>query len=92
MAAEIRALTGIRGIGAALIVVYHFGKIQLDRVHDVWPIPHGYMAVDLFFMLSGFSATGTRLPSGRCKTTRPSSSGALRGCIRPISSSARCSY
>lgn len=54
MAAEIRALTGVRGIGAVLIVVYHFGKIQLDRVHNVWPIPHGYMAVDLFFMLSGF--------------------------------------
>ena len=54
MAAEIRSLTGVRGVGAALIVVYHFGKIRLDWVHDVWPIPHGYMAVDLFFMLSGF--------------------------------------
>lgn len=54
MAAEIRALTGVRGVGAALIVVYHFGKIRLDWQHEVWPIPHGYMAVDLFFMLSGF--------------------------------------
>ena len=54
MAAEIRALTGVRGVGAALIVVYHFGKIQLDHIHNVWPIPHGYLAVDLFFMLSGF--------------------------------------
>jgi peptidoglycan/LPS O-acetylase OafA/YrhL len=54
MAAEIRSLTGVRGVGAALIVVYHFGKIRLDWIHDVWPIPHGYMAVDLFFMLSGF--------------------------------------
>jgi peptidoglycan/LPS O-acetylase OafA/YrhL len=54
MAAEIRALTGVRGIGAGLIVVYHFGKVQLDRVHNVWPIPHGYMMVDRFFMLSGF--------------------------------------
>src|ERR1700733_15319536 len=54
MAAEIRALTGVRGVGAALIVVYHFGKIRLDWVHEVWPVPHGYMAVDLFFMLSGF--------------------------------------
>jgi peptidoglycan/LPS O-acetylase OafA/YrhL len=54
MAAEIRSLTGVRGIGAALIVVYHFGKIRLDWVHPVWPVPHGYMAVDLFFMLSGF--------------------------------------
>jgi peptidoglycan/LPS O-acetylase OafA/YrhL len=54
MAAEIRALAGVRGVGAALIVVYHFGKIRLDLIHEVWPIPHGYMAVDLFFMLSGF--------------------------------------
>jgi peptidoglycan/LPS O-acetylase OafA/YrhL len=54
MAAEIRSLTGVRGIGAALIVVYHFGKIRLDWINDVWPVPHGYMAVDLFFMLSGF--------------------------------------
>ena len=54
MAAEIRSLTGVRGVGAALIVVYHFGKIRLDYVHDVWTVPHGYMAVDLFFMLSGF--------------------------------------
>ena len=54
MAAEIRSLTGVRGIGAALIVVYHFGKTRLDWVHPIWPVPHGYMAVDLFFMLSGF--------------------------------------
>ncbi|SHL48732.1 Peptidoglycan/LPS O-acetylase OafA/YrhL, contains acyltransferase and SGNH-hydrolase domains [Bradyrhizobium lablabi] len=54
MAAEIRSLTGVRGIGAALIVIYHFGKIRLDWINPIWPIPHGYMAVDLFFMLSGF--------------------------------------
>src|SRR5260370_41530474 len=54
MAAEIRSLTGVRGIGAALIVVYHFGKTRLDWVHPIWPVPHGYMAVDLFFMLRGF--------------------------------------
>lgn len=54
MTVDIRALTGVRGVGAVLIVIYHFGKTQLDRVHDVWPIPQGYMAVDLFFMLSGY--------------------------------------
>src|SRR5260370_38733382 len=53
-AAEIRSLTCVRGIGAALIVVYHFRKTRLDWVHPIWPVPHGYMAVDLFFMLSGF--------------------------------------
>ena len=54
MATEIRALTGVRGIGAVLIVIYHFGKVRLDFIHTLWPLPHGYMAVDLFFMLSGY--------------------------------------
>ncbi len=54
MAAEIRALTGVRGVGAVTIAIYHYGKIRLDWAHDVWPIPHGYIVVDLFFMLSGY--------------------------------------
>ena len=39
-----------------VIVVYHFGKFHLDRKSgvDVWSVPHGYMPVDMFFMLSGF--------------------------------------
>src|SRR5258708_13338187 len=55
MAAEIRSLTGVRGIGAALIVVYHFGKTRLDWAHPLWPVPRGYMAVNLFFLPSGFA-------------------------------------
>src|SRR5216684_1544796 len=56
MAAEIRALTGVRGVAALVIVVYHFGKFHIDRSsgHMVWAVPHGYMPVDMFFMLSGF--------------------------------------
>jgi len=54
MRSENRALTGIRGVGALVIVIYHYGKIKLDHVHEVWPLPHGYMAVDLFFVLSGY--------------------------------------
>lgn len=54
MKAEIRSLTGIRGVAAIIIVIYHYGKFQLDHVSDVWDIPHGYLPVDLFFMLSGF--------------------------------------
>jgi peptidoglycan/LPS O-acetylase OafA/YrhL len=35
---------------------YHFGKFHLDRNSgvNVWSVPHGYMPVDMFFMLSGF--------------------------------------
>jgi len=56
MAADIRSLTGVRGVAAVVIVVYHFGKFHLDRNAgtDVWDVPHGYMPVDMFFMLSGF--------------------------------------
>jgi peptidoglycan/LPS O-acetylase OafA/YrhL len=54
MKAEIRSLTGVRGVAAVIIVIYHYGKFHLDHVNDVWDIPHGYLPVDLFFMLSGF--------------------------------------
>jgi Acyltransferase family len=56
MAAEIRALSGVRGVAALVIVVYHFGKFHIDRTsgHMVWAVPHGYLPVDMFFMLSGF--------------------------------------
>jgi peptidoglycan/LPS O-acetylase OafA/YrhL len=54
MKAEIRSLTGVRGVAALIIVIYHYGKFRLDHVSDVWHVPHGYLPVDLFFMLSGF--------------------------------------
>jgi peptidoglycan/LPS O-acetylase OafA/YrhL len=56
MAADIRALTGVRGVAAVIIVIYHFGKFHLDRAtgHNVWSVPQGYLPVDMFFMLSGF--------------------------------------
>ncbi len=51
---EIRALTGIRGLAALWVVAYHV------HIEDALPQPfgtflhHGYLAVDLFFVLSGF--------------------------------------
>jgi peptidoglycan/LPS O-acetylase OafA/YrhL len=54
MKADIRSLTGVRGVAAVIIVIYHYGKFHLDHVNDVWAVPHGYLPVDLFFMLSGF--------------------------------------
>jgi peptidoglycan/LPS O-acetylase OafA/YrhL len=48
---EIRPLTGLRGVAASVVMLYHF---FLDN-HDVsMPIGRGYLAVDLFFVLSGF--------------------------------------
>jgi peptidoglycan/LPS O-acetylase OafA/YrhL len=56
MAADIRSLTGVRGVAAVIIVVYHYGKFRLDPNSSVtvWSVPHGYLPVDMFFMLSGF--------------------------------------
>jgi peptidoglycan/LPS O-acetylase OafA/YrhL len=56
MAADIRALTGVRGVAAAVIVVYHFGDVQLATggTASYFRIPFGYLLVDLFFMLSGY--------------------------------------
>src|ERR1700712_1517112 len=56
MAADIRALTGVRGVAAAVIVLYHYGDVQLygGGTASYYRIPHGYLPVDLFFMLSGY--------------------------------------
>jgi peptidoglycan/LPS O-acetylase OafA/YrhL len=56
MAADIRSLTGVRGVAAVVIVIYHFGKFRLDPTSSVtvWSVPHGYLPVDMFFMLSGY--------------------------------------
>ncbi|MGN6423868.1 MAG: acyltransferase family protein [Asticcacaulis sp.] len=51
---EIKALTGLRGVAALYVVLFHanglhaFPQMVRPFVH------HGYMAVDLFFLLSGF--------------------------------------
>jgi peptidoglycan/LPS O-acetylase OafA/YrhL len=56
MATDIRALTGVRGVAAAVVVAYHFGDVQLFGGGNIayYRIPHGYLPVDLFFMLSGY--------------------------------------
>jgi peptidoglycan/LPS O-acetylase OafA/YrhL len=51
---EIRALTGLRGVAALYVVFYHyFSPIRLTNP-IMCLLGHGYLAVDLFFVLSGF--------------------------------------
>jgi len=51
---EIKALTGLRGIAALYVVIFHVNGQYLFP-STVRPfIRHGYIAVDLFFILSGF--------------------------------------
>ena len=52
---NIDALTGIRGIAAWMVVVYHFRTLMpaADSSNVLRLFDHGYLAVDLFFILSG---------------------------------------
>ena len=63
---DIRALTGLRGLAALWVVMFHV--LSEDRFHwpFEWLVRHGYMAVDIFFVLSGFvmSMSYTRLFDG----------------------------
>src|ERR1700761_4800235 len=46
-------LDGLRGVASILVVVFHiFETYSGDRFHQI--INHGYLAVDFFFVLSGF--------------------------------------
>ena len=42
-------LDGLRGVAALMVIVYH-----VFECFDWTPVPHGYLAVDFFFVLSGF--------------------------------------
>lgn len=48
MAGNLKSLTGIRGIAALYVVLYHFTQAKISFLDN------GYIAVDLFFILSGF--------------------------------------
>ena len=51
---EIRALTGLRGIAAIYVVLFHANGFYRFPAFILPFIRHGYLAVDLFFILSGF--------------------------------------
>lgn len=58
--AQLPALTSLRGIAALWVVLYHY-SVQcfpnLDATQYTHLIHKGYLAVDMFFMLSGFVMT-----------------------------------
>jgi peptidoglycan/LPS O-acetylase OafA/YrhL len=53
---QIRALTGLRGVAACWVVVYHLVGYEAYAPTGLAGnfIRHGYLAVDVFFLLSGF--------------------------------------
>jgi peptidoglycan/LPS O-acetylase OafA/YrhL len=57
---QLPALTSLRGIAAMWVVLYHYSAQcfpNLDTTEYTHLIHKGYLAVDLFFMLSGFVMT-----------------------------------
>lgn len=57
---ELPSLTSFRGIAALWVVLYHYVVVyfsQLNPSHYTHFAEKGYLAVDLFFMLSGFVLT-----------------------------------
>ncbi|WJY15334.1 acyltransferase [Pectobacteriaceae bacterium CE90] len=51
---EIRSLTGLRGVAAIFVMCYHFNLSHLLTGGVENFFGHGYLMVDLFFILSGF--------------------------------------
>lgn len=47
-------LDGLRGVAALLVVFFHVFEIHSHGDHSKQIINHGYLAVDFFFLLSGF--------------------------------------
>lgn len=50
-------LTGLRGLAALWVVLYHYCSLYLPALNAEWLgglLSRGYLAVDLFFLLSGF--------------------------------------
>ena len=62
---EIKPLTSLRGIAAFAVVLQHFSTTAQKLTSTTIPslAPHGYMAVDFFFVLSGFIMCLTYLPA-----------------------------
>ncbi|MDP9026084.1 MAG: acyltransferase [Actinomycetota bacterium] len=56
--AEIRQLTGVRFLAATWVVLYHFQFMIFGLIPELRPVgflfDSGYLAVDLFFVLSGY--------------------------------------
>jgi peptidoglycan/LPS O-acetylase OafA/YrhL len=72
---KIPALTGIRGVAACWVVVYHFCTMaaRLPVLLDVQNTPiinRGYLGVDMFFILSGFVLTLTNSSVAQFRNSR----------------------
>ncbi len=70
---EIKALTSLRGVAALAVVMQHFSATAQEHCRVTIPslVPHGYIAVDLFFALSGFIMAYTYAAAFEADGLRP---------------------
>lgn len=47
-------LDGLRGVAALMVIIFHLLEIYSGGKHELQIINHGYLAVDFFYVLSGF--------------------------------------
>ncbi len=47
-------LDGLRGVAAMIVVAFHLIETYFEGQPVIQPLNHGYLAVDFFYMLSGF--------------------------------------
>ena len=67
MKPEIKPLTGLRGVAATLVMLDHYAAVDFNQPFPLNLLPHMYLAVDMFMMLSGFILAmtyGDRLGAG----------------------------
>ena len=46
-------LDGLRGVASLMVIIFHLGETYCVPGAQQW-MNHGYLAVDFFFVLSGF--------------------------------------
>ncbi len=47
-------LDGLRGVAAIIVVLFHLTETYFEGQPVIQPLNHGYLAVDFFYVLSGF--------------------------------------
>ena len=54
MTEEIRTFTGLRGVLAVAVMIDHYAGVDFSAPYPLSMLPHFYLSVDLFLLLSGF--------------------------------------
>ena len=54
MTEEIRTFTGLRGVLAVAVMIDHYAAVDFSAPFPLSMLPHFYLSVDLFLLLSGF--------------------------------------